>query len=221
LKGKRAKAEVPSEAAPPEKGRQGARALSAEDEALWKAVAATITPIEKQPAAIRVTIEPKPPALRPARTGEPVPPPKASARSRPAPPAVKPPPKAAEPPAFEVKRARKLRRGALEIEDLIDLYGMRQAEAHRALRAFLLSAHARGLSHVKIITGKGRSDSSPERPFELHARERPGVLKRLLPVWLGEPDIAAVVVSYTGAGRQHGGDGALYVHLRRRKAVRP
>ncbi len=131
----------------------------------------------------------------------------------------KPPPKTPPPAPFEVKRAKRLRRGALEIEDRIDLHGMRQAEAHRALRSFLLSAHARGLRHVKVITGKGRSNEPDDRPFDLHGTDRPGVLKRLVPGWLAEPDLTAVVVSFTGAGKQHGGEGALYVHLRRKRSA--
>lgn len=191
--------------------------MSAEDEALWRAVTASVEPLDKRPRAPQVDIreaatEPLKPATRKPATKEAAPRPPAAL-------APKPAPKTPPPAPFEVKRAKRLRRGALEIEDRIDLHGMRQAEAHRALRSFLLSAHARGLRHVKVITGKGRSKESDDRPFDLHAADRPGVLKRLVPGWLSESDLAAVVVSFTGAGKQHGGEGALYVHLRRRRSA--
>lgn len=192
--------------------------MSAEDEALWHAVTQTITPLEKRPRApaadvrevARETI--KPAHRKPAA--------KDAAPSAPPPSVPKPSAKLPPPAPFEVKRAKRLRRGALEIEDRLDLHGMRQAEAHRALRSFLLSAHARGLRHVKVITGKGRSNDADDRPFDLHASDRPGVLKRLVPGWLSESDLAAVVVSFTGAGKQHGGEGALYVHLRRKRSAK-
>lgn len=187
--------------------------LSSEDEALWRAVTETITPIERRvaPSPAKATpvsesatpvapVRVKPKALAPKQS--PAPPPKTSPAKPPAAP-------------FEAKRAKRLRRGHLDIEARLDLHGMRQAEAHRALRGFILSAQARGLRHVKVITGKGRSSDPDGRPFELHGPDRPGILKRLVPAWLGEPDLAAVVVSFTGAGRQHGGEGAIYVHLRR------
>jgi DNA-nicking Smr family endonuclease len=194
--------------------------LTAEDEALWRAVAETVAPLDKRtpprPEPMEGQLlrrsgkdqsaaEDHPTTTKSASKVAP------SASRRAAVTSPRPPPT----PVFEVKRARRLRRGVLAIEDRIDLHGMRQAEARRALRSFLLSAHARGLRHVKIITGKGRADVLHDRPFDLHSSERPGVLKRLVPAWLAEPDLAAVVVSFTSAGRQHGGEGALYVHLRR------
>jgi DNA-nicking Smr family endonuclease len=97
---------------------------------------------------------------------------------------------------------------------------MRQREAHRALRSFLLGAQARGLRYVRIITGKGGSDEPDARPFHLDAPDPRGVLKRLVPAWLNEPELAAVIVGFTPAGRRHGGAGALYVHLRRRNPTR-
>lgn len=187
--------------------------LSDADEALWRAVTETVTPIERRVAPSPAKAKP---ASEPTTSPEPV-----RAKSKPAAPkhTLAPPPKltTAKPPAapFEAKRAKRLRRGHLDIEARLDLHGMRQAEAYRALRGFILSAQARGLRHVKVITGKGRSSDAGDRPFDLHGPERPGILKRLVPTWLGEADLAAAVVSFTGAGRQHGGDGAIYVHLRR------
>lgn len=190
--------------------------LSSEDEALWRAVTETITPIERR-------VAPSPAKAKPAsEPASPIATPRPKPKTPPAKLAPAPPPKTspAKPPAapFEAKRAKRLRRGHLDIEARLDLHGMRQAEAHRALRGFILSAQARGLRHVKVITGKGRSSDPEDRPFDLHGPDRPGILKRLVPAWLGEPDLAAVVVSFTGAGRLHGGEGAIYVHLRRSRS---
>ena len=89
---------------------------------------------------------------------------------------------------------------------------MRQDEAHGALRAFLSRCHSRGLRFVLVITGKGKTASATDG-ISPEARDR-GVLKRNVPRWLEEPDVRSIVVSYTTAAIRHGGEGALYVHLR-------
>ena len=118
---------------------------------------------------------------------------------------------------FDRKKAKKLAAGREAIDARIDLHGMRQSEAHAALRSFLLSCYASGRRNVLVITGKGGplrgEDSSPSGFMD--TRER-GVLKRNVPHWLSEPEIRAIVVSYREAAQPHGGGGALYVHLRSR-----
>ncbi|MET0432102.1 MAG: Smr/MutS family protein [Hyphomicrobium sp.] len=114
---------------------------------------------------------------------------------------------------FDRNSARKIRGGRLEIEARVDLHGMRQHEAHTALRRFLLSCQGRGLRYVLIITGKGKAIGSTADHIGEADRER-GVLKRNVPRWLEEPELRAVVVSFTTAAIQHGGEGAIYVHLR-------
>lgn len=211
MKGKRPAPPTDAEAAPPKRRRR----LSAEDEALWQAVTQSITPIERRPVPGPAKAKDNSPA--PATLARALPDAHATLSKAPPSSSRKAPPVAMPSQPFEPKRARRLRRGHLDIEARLDLHGMRQAEAHRALRAFVLSAQARGLRHVKVITGKGRSTDPDDRPFDLNGHDRPGVLKRLVPVWLGEADLAAVVVSFTGAGKQHGGEGAIYIHLRRKR----
>jgi DNA-nicking Smr family endonuclease len=112
--------------------------------------------------------------------------------------------------------ARKIASGRVEIDARIDLHGMRQSEAHAALRRFLMSCRADGCRTVLVITGKGGAlrDATPDAvPCERTDR---GILKRNVPRWLVEPDLAAIVVSFTTAHARHGGDGALYVTLRRK-----
>lgn len=113
--------------------------------------------------------------------------------------------------AFEEKDRRRISKNSELIDSRLDLHGMRQREAHSALRSFLLSAASRGYRHVLVITGKG---VSAERQRD-HFMEERGVLRRLVPQWLAEPELRALVVSYTESHVRHGGDGALYVKLRR------
>jgi DNA-nicking Smr family endonuclease len=121
---------------------------------------------------------------------------------------------------FDRKSAKRLRSGQTDIEARIDLHGMRQEEAHHALTSFLMSCHTRGLRWVLVITGKGgprRNKSEESENFEMAERSEPGVLRRNVPRWLTEPDLRSFVVSYTSASISHGGDGAMYVQLRRNR----
>ena len=86
---------------------------------------------------------------------------------------------------------------------------MNQAEAHQALRGFLRYSQARGAKLVIVVTGKGGPLGEP-----MFGEER-GVLRRLTPHWLREPDLRSIVLGFEEAGRAHGGAGALYVRLRR------
>lgn len=98
---------------------------------------------------------------------------------------------------------RKLRQGKMEIDGRIDLHGMNREQAYEALGAFLRRGQDRGWRCVLVITGKGRGG------------DRPGVLRRAVPEWLGVPPLAHYVLRHYPARAQHGGDGALYVLLRR------
>ena len=122
---------------------------------------------------------------------------------------------------FDRKAAKRLRAGRIDIEARIDLHGMRQDEAHGALASFLRSAHARGLRWVLVITGKGAPRRNAWNPDEEHFRldmgdrPEPGILRRSVPRWLAEPGLRALVVSHTESSPRHGGEGALYVQMRR------
>ncbi|MDR6755898.1 DNA-nicking Smr family endonuclease [Mycoplana sp. BE70] len=103
---------------------------------------------------------------------------------------------------------RKIAKGHLALEARLDLHGMIQSEAHGLLLSFLIKAHARGMRHVLVITGKGTSLGSD------------GALKRAVPLWFSLPEFRPLISSYEPAARNHGGDGALYVRLARHKADR-
>ncbi len=104
----------------------------------------------------------------------------------------------------------RLRRGKLPVEARLDLHGMTQTEAETALARFLAGAQAAGRRCVLVITGKGAA-----REREMF--ESPGVLKRMVPVWLNAPANRARVLAFAAARPQHGGAGALYVLLKRQR----
>ncbi len=117
------------------------------------------------------------------------------------------------PVALDRKRARRVARGAEEIEARLDLHGMTQDDAHYALTGFVFRCHVQGLRFVLVITGKGGAGSRNDDDGSFVARPR-GVLRRNVPRWLGSAELAPMVVSYTTAHIRHGGEGALYVQLR-------
>jgi DNA-nicking Smr family endonuclease len=174
------------------------RGLSEEERALWESVAKQTKPLRKRRAKPATTpAEPAAVANRPA----PLPP------SHP----IKRIAKAAKPEGPPLaplgRRERsKLSRGRKDIDGRIDLHGMTQSRAHHALFAFLQRASHDGMSFVLVITGKGRT-VGPES-------ER-GVLRRQVPHWLSLPEFRALVVGFEEAHIGHGGEGALYVRVRR------
>jgi DNA-nicking Smr family endonuclease len=111
--------------------------------------------------------------------------------------------------------------GRIAIEARIDLHGMRQSEAHRALNRFLAKAHADGRRWVLVITGKGGPQRALSSDDLGYGGEERGVLRRNVPRWLAEPELRAIVVGFTEAAIRHGGAGALYVQLRRRERTGP
>lgn len=121
------------------------------------------------------------------------------------------------------REARRIVRNPEAIDARIDLHGMRQREAYPALKGFLRAGQARGHRLVLVITGKGAGgarewpsredwDAWESAPFYESPR---GVLRRLVPEWLAKPEFRDVVASVSPAHAKHGGDGALYVRLRR------
>jgi DNA-nicking Smr family endonuclease len=93
---------------------------------------------------------------------------------------------------------------------------MRQRDAHAQLRRFLKTARARGLKHVLVITGKGAGQTASG---SFYAEDERGVLRQAVPHWLSGPEFAPLVVSFSQAPRRLGGEGALYVRLRRLRSV--
>jgi len=109
--------------------------------------------------------------------------------------------------------AEKLKRGQLAPGARIDLHGMTEAAAHGALLSFLTGAQARGIRLVLVITGIGNPKDQDNAEW---MRARHGVLKQMVPRWLNERAFAALISGSGPAHRRHGGDGALYVYLRKK-----
>lgn len=101
-----------------------------------------------------------------------------------------------------------LRRGRQGVEAVIDLHGLRQDEAHSALRGFLRLQQQRGAKLVLVVTGKGIAGDAG------YGEER-GILRRNVPHWLRLPDLRPLVLGFDEAEQRHGGAGALYIRLRR------
>jgi DNA-nicking Smr family endonuclease len=177
------------------------------DAELWARVARSAKPIAKGRVA-PVVEAPKP---RPKQKTNDAPPP-----PKPAPKPVAKPAPTAKGEALTRQTARQLERGRLPVEARLDLHGMRQREAHAALRRFLKSAQGKGYRHVLVITGKGAA-ADTTRPF--YESEERGVLRQAVPHWLTAPDLAPVVLSYSEAPRRLGGEGALYVRLRKARST--
>lgn len=92
----------------------------------------------------------------------------------------------------------------MDIEATLDLHGLIQAEAHRALGAFLHGSRSAGKRTVLVITGKGGVKDS----------ER-GVLRDAVPRWLNEGPNRRMIKAFSFAAPKDGGEGALYVLLKR------
>lgn len=197
------------DAAPPLRSRRR-RGLRPDEQALWEHVARSVSPLRPKPPVIvpealpapAVTPEPEPaaPIRKPASTH-------AYQPSRPAPPPITP----LAP--LEPKLRRRLGRGA-EVDARLDLHGLTQAAAHGRLISFLRGAQLSGHGLVLVITGKG------DGVHVLAGEGGRGVLRRLVPQWLAAPDLRTVVVGFETAGRGHGGEGALYVRIRRAREGR-
>lgn len=106
----------------------------------------------------------------------------------------------------------KLKRGRVQPGARIDLHGLTQTGAHDALLSFLAGAQARGVKLALVVTGKG----NPSRGEEAGWMRAPhGVLKDMVPRWLREKEFAALAAGVRVAHIRHGGEGALYVYLRK------
>jgi len=170
------------------------RGLRPEELSLWAVVTSTVRPGPGRTIPAPPPSNPEPQAERAPLKAKPSPspsPPKTPIRRPPAPPAD-----------IEPGRKRRLTRERDPIDLALDLHGLDQDRARGALVRFLVQAHAEGERAVLVITGKGsRGD---------------GVLRRAAPGWLTDPALRGVVAGWSPAHRRHGGEGALYVALKRR-----
>lgn len=159
---------------------------------LWSLVTATVNPAagRSHPEPMDEDLIDRPPA--PTVTLKPFTP-EAHAKARPV-------PKTA-PEDIEPGRKRRLSRERDILELRLDMHGLDQDRARSMLLGFLRRAQDEGVRAVLVITGKGYSGE--------------GVLRRRTPEWLADPALRHVVAGVSEAHKRHGGEGALYVALKR------
>jgi DNA-nicking Smr family endonuclease len=209
---------------------KGGRQVTEDEAELWRQLTHSVDRVRAKPRvaadggvadALRSAPAAAPAAAQQAKRAQQRPPAAHSVRSAPAAPVRQPPP----PVAFDRRALRQVAAGKVTLDDVLDLHGLHQDAAQARLRAFLVSSQAKGHRMVLVITGKGGGGGvGPLAPDLQSYRDadgerfdpgRRGVLRRSVPRWLDEPELRAVVVGYASAGVRHGGDGALYVRLRK------
>lgn len=196
---------------PPDSGGREPGKLSQDDLTLWDSIAKTIKPLpgrsfaftdkKVDPAAPAQAKEPVRSAGLPAKQSRPKPEPPQRADLHPG-----------RMPGVDGRTAERLRRGQLTIEARIDLHGMTQADAHRALAAFVTGSYRAGRRVLLVITGKGKRSDGAEA---LGKTQQTGVIRRALPGWLNGPDLRPLVLAFARAQPRDGGDGAFYILLKR------
>ncbi|HEX5958116.1 MAG TPA: Smr/MutS family protein [Hyphomicrobiaceae bacterium] len=201
------------------KSGKAGRQLTDEEAELWQHISRSV---EKAKAKSRV---PSHAELAAPASGQPPAPAKRAAAAPPgkAAPALPAPPQRSSRPLpaadFNRRELRQVSAGKVAIDGKLDLHGLHQDTAHARLRAFLVASQAKGHRMVLVITGKGAGPGRHDDHEEPFGRTPRGVLRRSVPMWLEEPDLRAVVLSYASAGVRHGGGGALYVRLRKARGT--
>lgn len=193
------------------------RNLGPEDRELWDRVVSNATPLVDKTKLWTETAMSTAPSHRPkpakhaAKSGHTTQPAgfRVGERAAPKPPHGKAP---ARPLSMDAKTHGKMKRGKLAPQARIDLHGMTQAEALPALTGFIMMSHAAGHRLVLVITGKGkhRDEPGPIPP-------RKGVLRHHVPHWLRSGALQPLVLEVSEAHLKHGGSGAFYVYLRRKR----
>lgn len=198
------------------------RPLSREDRKLWDSVAGSVSPINSDLAEPRAQLKgsasvpelaappvaetPAAPALPRFRLGE------RSQTAMPRHDLMAPLADRLNSEPMDRRTSRRIRKGGQRPDARIDLHGMTQAQAHPVLVRFLTQAYARDHRMVLVITGKGK-DRDEGGPLPVPV----GVLRHQVPHWLTLEPLRQIVLRLAPAQRQHGGEGAYYVFMRRRR----
>lgn len=184
---------------PPEH-RSRRRTLSPDEARIWRAITVDVMPLpgheippDAEPLVEPVTV--KPPVAAPAVLASPPPP---SAKRE------LPGLSHGQTPGLDRRSSERMKKGEMVIDGRLDLHGLSQDLAHGALTAFVTRAYDAGRRCLLIITGKGK-------------REGSGVLRANVPRWLNQPPLRDRILGFSHARPQHGGEGALYVLIRRRR----
>ena len=188
--------------------RAGDRQPSAEERRLFEYAMRDASPMTERPGAETPSHAPAPPDAEdstqppPPRPAEPPPrPPRAVAAS-------------SMTAGLDKRTAQRLKRGKMPPEAKLDLHGHSAAEARRALDRFLNESAGRSFRCVLVVTGTAAGRARDEGVMPNRSA---GILRASLPAWLDDHDNRARVIAHCPAQPRHGGAGARYVLLRRRR----
>lgn len=189
---------------------QGGKGMEMDDFRLWKEFTRDIEPLEEPDwEALEALIRDKSPATTILQGHATIP--QKPQKSGGLPPRTSPEPPR-QPPQLDARTEARLRRGKLPIDGTLDLHGHTQDSAHALLTQFVTNAYKRQKRCLLIITGKGRS-AAGGAIFDVPE----GVLKQKVPQWLGIAPLSDFVLKIIPAQPAHGGSGALYVYLKRKR----
>lgn len=185
------------------------RGLSEEDQRVWAAVARTVTPLHPRKLPVK-------PEASPLPVAEPTPatPPARKVKGRvpaPLPPKPVPRPASESPLQLDGSWEKRIAKGTLAPDFSLDLHGHGLDAAYQRLLHGLTQAKAMGARVVLVVTGKARSADPMDR-----GNQR-GAIRAKVADWLQASEHASDIVALRGAHRRHGGPGALYVILRKRR----
>mgnify|MGYP001046260958 CR=1 FL=1 len=181
------------------------RGLSPEERAAWTRLARTVTPLHPEPPKVKETPTPAAQA-----TIAPLPPRRKAAAAHPTIAASPPKPEPIQRTGgLDSSWERKLKGARLEPDFTLDLHGHTLDGAHARLESGLAQAKALGARLVLVITGKPRPVEHADRG------ERRGAIRAKVLDWLAAGSHSADIAAVRGAHRRHGGDGALYIVLKR------
>ena len=167
------------------------RRLRAEEAALWRRVVDSVTPMHGPlPEAPVAPVESKPSKVAPK--------PRLAAS----------PKKAVPGTTLDGTWDRKLARGLVQPDRSLDLHGHNLATAYDLLGRKLREAVADEVRVLLLITGKPPSDRSGR-----------GAIRAAVGDWLAASPHAGDIAAVRNAHPRHGGAGALYIILRRRREL--
>lgn len=174
------------------------RAVTPDEARIWRSVVKDVKPMPGREVGDEPPPAPElpPPVVEPlVQVREPTPPPRPRA----------PLPDLRHGAVVGVDRrtAERMKHGDMAIDGRIDLHGMTQDAAHASLLAFIARSFDGGRRCVLVITGKGREGS--------------GILRSQVPRWLNQSPLRERILSFSYAKPHHGGEGALYVLVKRRR----
>jgi DNA-nicking Smr family endonuclease len=178
------------------------RGVTAEEARVWRNAMSGAkpfphsVPVEGETAIGEASLAAPLPADEPARPLRP--------RQSPPPGKTAPPLDHGRSPGLDKNTAERLRKGAMAIDASLDLHGLTQEVAHAALIRFVNGSAQLGRRCLLVVTGKGN-------------REGAGILRTQVPRWLNEPALRSLILAFAYAQPKHGGEGALYVLLKRQR----